>query len=83
MVSNVQTQLTATLPFSGRPTIDITHAATTLTFNGDFVYQFDQHSRHVAGHRKRNGIINGDFRTSSARLEKSGTGRGRSTAETT
>ena len=74
MVSNVQTQLSATLPFSGRPTIDVTNAATTLTFNGDFVYQSTSTLGMWRVTGNGNGIINGDIRTSSARMEKSGTG---------
>jgi autotransporter-associated beta strand protein len=74
MVSNVQTQLSSTLPFSGRPTLDITNAASTLTFNGNFVYDGVSTLGMWRVTGAGNGVINGDIRTRSARFEKTGTG---------
>ncbi len=59
---------------SGRPTLEVTDANTTLTFNGNFEY----HSTSTMGqwrlHGAGNGVINGNITTTGAKLEKNGAG---------
>ncbi len=61
-------------PFSGRATLEVTDANTTLTFNSDFAYAgsstYGQWRLWGAGH----GVINGNITTTGARLEKNGAG---------
>ena len=74
MTSNGTTQGSATLPFSGRPTIEITDPNTTLTFNGDFAYNGSSTLGQWRLRGAGTGIINGNITTDGARLEKAGTG---------
>ncbi|NQT52570.1 autotransporter-associated beta strand repeat-containing protein [bacterium] len=60
---------------SGRPTIEVTNPATTLTFNGNFNYSggsFSGRFWHLTG--AGNGIINGNITTTEAGLRKTGDG---------
>ena len=74
MRSNGTTQSSATLPFSGRPTIEVTDPLTTLTLDGDFVYDGSSTLGQWRLRGAGTGVINGDITTAGARLEKSGTG---------
>lgn len=60
--------------YSGRPTIEITDPGTTLTFNGDFVYNGSSTLGQWRLRGAGTGVINGNILTTGAQLEKSGTG---------
>ena len=74
MNSNGTTQGSATLPFSGRPTLEITDANTTLTFNGNLTYNGSSTLGQWRLRGEGTGVINGNITTSGAQLEKNGGG---------
>ena len=77
MVSNGTTQAvepSQTLGFSGRPTIEVTNASTTLTFDSDFNYAGSSTLGMWRFFGAGNGVINGDITTTGARIQKSGAG---------
>lgn len=74
MVSNGTEQASGTNGFSGRPTIDVTSASTTLTFEGNFNYAGSSTLGQWRFTGAGNGVINGNITTTGARIEKSGAG---------
>ena len=75
MRSNDSSQGSQPLGISGRPTIEVTNPATTLTLNGDFNYASGAFSGiHWRLTGAGNGVINGNITTTEAGLLKDGSG---------
>lgn len=72
--ANAATQTSATVPYSGRGTIEVTNSATTLTLNGNFLYAGLSSNGQWRLWGAGNGAIDGDIRTRGAALEKDGAG---------